>query len=731
MERVFPEESFKSVGNYGRALAQTPQRFRKRVFARSSLSDEMGAIVKRSGDDMKRSLNWWDLSWMTIGCVVVAGVFVLTGQEAHSAAGPSIILSYAAAGFAAMLAVLNYAEFAVEIPVAGGSFAYLRVELGDFTAFIGAGNLVLGFIVGGAAVARAWTSFFASLINTQPNSIRFHVSTFPSNYSQLDPIAVAVLLHTMMVAVWSTKWTSIVNWIAGLVNMGIIAFVIIAGLAHAKTSNFTHSGDPNLKDGFVPFGAHGIFQAASVLFFAYLGFDATTTMAEETKNPKRDILLGLVGAMILVTIVYMLMALTLVLMVPYGLINDVAPFSYAFEYVGWNWAKYLVALGALKGITTVILLGNVGQARYVTHIARTHMISPWFAKVNHYTQTPINATVSTVLATCVVALFTDLYIWFDAVTTMAEETKNPGRDMPIGLVGAMVLTTIVYMLMALALTLMVPHGLINDEAPFSYAFEYVGWNWAKYLVALGALKGITTVILVANVGQARSTNTPRLPSTPPPVWSSLPVVALFTDLNVLGNLLSVSTLFIFSLLAMALLVRRYYDPVETTRQELLIFISASTVIVSASVAIAGYWAATNVDSKWVGYLNMVPIWFFGTLAIQLFCPQRRTPKIWGVPLVPWTPSLSIAVNIFLLGSIDKASFMRFSVWTGALLVYYFFVGLHASYDAATDLAVDMAKGVDSGSEQISSGIEHGLVYPVQKTPSPDRQGLRNEANSTL
>ncbi|CAM6106609.1 unnamed protein product [Calypogeia fissa] len=523
MGRIFPEESFKSVGNYGRALAQTPQRFRKRVFARSSLSDEMGAIVKRSGDDMKRSLNWWDLSWMTIGCVVGAGVFVLTGQEAHSAAGPSIILSYAAAGFAAMLAVFNYAEFAVENPVAGGSFAYLRVELGDFTAFIGAGNLVLEFIVGGAAMARAWTSYFASLISTQSNSIRFHVSSFPSNYSQLDPTAVAVLLITMMVAVWSTKWTSVVNWIAGLVNMGIIAFVIIAGLAHAKTSNFTHSGDPNLKDGFVPFGAHGIFQAASVLFFAYLGFDATTTMAEETKNPERDIPLGVVGAMIFVTIVYMLMALTLVLMVPYGLINDEAPFSYAFEYVGWNWAKYLVALGALKGITTVILVGIVGQARYVTHIARTHMISPWFAKVNHYTQTPINATV-------------------------------------------------------------------------------------------------------------------------------------------------ISTLFIFSLVAMALLVRRYYDPVETTRQELLIFISASTVIVSASVAIAGYWAVTNVDSKWVGYLIMVPIWFFGTLAIQLFCPQRRAPKIWGVPFVPWTPSLSIAVNIFLLGSIDKASFMRFSVWTGALLV---------------------------------------------------------------
>ncbi|CAM6101741.1 unnamed protein product [Calypogeia fissa] len=594
MGSFLPEESFRSIGNYGRALAQTPQRLGQRVFARSSLGEEIGAMVKRSGEGMKKSLNWWDLLWMTIGSVIGAGVFVLTGQEAHSTAGPAIILSYAAAGFAAMLAVLSYTEFAVEIPVAGGSFAYLRVELGDFIAYIGAGNIILEYIVGGAAVARAWTSYFASLINTQPNSIRLHVSSFPYDYSYLDPIAVAVLLVTMMIAIWSTKWTAIVNWTAGVVNMAIIAFVIIAGLAHANSYNFTHSGDPTLKGGFLPFGAHGVFQAASVLFFAYLGFDAVTTMAEETKNPGRDMPIGLVGAMVLTTIVYMLMALALTLMVPYGLINDEAPFSYAFEYVGWNWAKYLVALGALKGITTVILVANVGQARYLTHIARTHMISPWFAKVNKYTQTPINATASMVIATC--------------------------------------------------------------------------------------------------------------------------VVALFTDLNVLGNLLSVSTLFIFSLVSMALLVRRYYDPVETTRKEFLIFLSASFVIVAASIAIAGYWAATNADSKWVGYVIIFPFWVLGTLAIQLFCPQRRKPTTWGVPLVPWIPSLTIAVNMFLLGSMDKDSFIRFSVWTAAILVYYFFVGLHASYDAATDLAVETAKGVD----QMGGGPEDGIIHPDQQTLKPHR-----------
>lgn len=312
-------------------------------------------------------------------------------------------------------------------------------------------------------------------------------------------------------------------------------------------------------------------------------FDAVSTMAEETKNPGRDIPIGLVGAMIITTIVYMLMALTLVLMVPYGLIQDEAPFSFAFQHVGWTWAKYLVALGALKGMTTVLLVGNVGQARYLTHIARTHMISPWFAKVNHYTQTPINATAAMIIATC--------------------------------------------------------------------------------------------------------------------------VVAFFTDLAVLGNLLSISTLFIFSLVALALLFRRYYDPVETTRKEFVTFLSTCTVIIAASVAIAGYWAATNAKDKWVGYVVIVPIWFLATLALQLFCPQRRTPKKWGVPLVPWLPSLSIAVNLFLLGSMDKDSFYRFAVWTGIMLVYYVFIGLHASYDAAADLTVEMEQLPTKPDSKISPDVE--------------------------
>lgn len=142
----------------------TPSRLKDRMFTRALVAEEVTDMKHRSAVDMKRNLNWWDLIWLGIGAVVGAGIFVITGVEAKNHAGPAIIISYAIAGFSAMLSVFCYTEFAVEIPVAGGSFAYLRVELGDFVAFIGAGNIVLEYVIGGAAVARGWTSYFSNLI---------------------------------------------------------------------------------------------------------------------------------------------------------------------------------------------------------------------------------------------------------------------------------------------------------------------------------------------------------------------------------------------------------------------------------------------------------------------------------------------------------------------------------------------------------------------------------------
>ncbi|PKI59023.1 hypothetical protein CRG98_020591 [Punica granatum] len=546
-----PEESFKSFGSYLSALKDTPARLKDRVLSRSLDSRELHEVKAQSQHEMKKTLNWWDLMWFGIGAVIGAGIFVLTGLEAKEHAGPAVVLSYVVSGVSALLSVFCYTEFAVEIPVAGGSFAYLRVELGDFMAFIAAGNILLEYVIGGAAVSRSWTSYLATLLNHEPSDFRINVDSLPKDYSELDPIAVGVCAAICVLAVLSTKGSSRLNYVASVVHIAVILFIIIAGLCKADPKNYTT---------FAPNGPRGIFQASAVLFFAYVGFDAVSTMAEETKNPAKDIPIGLVGSM------------------PYKTIDENAPFSVAFEKVGWSWAKYIVAAGALKGMTTVLLVGAVGQARYLTHIARTHMMPPWFAKVSGKTGTPVNATVTMLFVTA--------------------------------------------------------------------------------------------------------------------------VIAFFTKLEILSNLLSISTLFIFMLVAVALLVRRYYVTGETSASDRNKLITCLVLIIGSSIGTAAYWGIGGTG--WVGYAVTIPIWLIATVCLHVFVPHARKPKLWGVPLVPWLPSVSIAVNIFLLGSIDRHSFERFGVWTGLLLVYYLLFGLHATYDTA--------KEADANREKAKIGhIEEGTM----------------------
>ncbi|TVU49079.1 hypothetical protein EJB05_00370 [Eragrostis curvula] len=566
---LFPEESFRSWSAYGRALLETGPRLRDRATARSLDATELHEVRGRSGADMKRNLTWWDLIWFGIGAVIGAGIFVLTGQEAKEAAGPAVVVSYAVSGVSAMLSVFCYTEFAVEIPVAGGSFAYLRVELGDFMAFIAAGNILLEYCIGGAAVARSWTSYFATLLNHHPNDFRIHATSLSPDYSRLDPIAVVVITLICLFAVLSTKGSSRFNYILSIFHVAVIIFIIVAGLTRAKAANLTAD--------FAPFGARGIFAASAVLFFAYIGFDAVSTMAEETKDPAKDIPVGLVGAMTLTTAVYCVLAVVLCAMQPYKDIDPDAPFSVAFTATGMDWAKYVVAFGALKGMTTVLLVSAVGQARYLTHIARTHMVPPCLATVHPKLGTPVNATVVMLAATA--------------------------------------------------------------------------------------------------------------------------AIALFTDLGILSNLLSISTLFIFMLVAVALLVRRYYVAGETSVPNRNKLAACLAAIIASSVATAAFWGLET--SGWAAYAVTVPAWLAATLYLQLGVPKARAPKKWGVPLVPWLPAASIFINIFLLGSIDAKSFMRFGIWTAALLAYYFFFGLHASYDTAKALAAEAAAGkVEEGAKAV-------------------------------
>ncbi|XP_039123783.1 cationic amino acid transporter 8, vacuolar-like [Dioscorea cayenensis subsp. rotundata] len=552
----FPEPSFKDWSSYRSALSHTLPRLRNRLLHRSTYSDELHSLRLRSEHDMRRCLTWWDLSWLGFGSVVGSGIFVLTGQEARLHAGPSIPLSYAIAGLSALLSSFCYAEFAVHLPSAGGSFSYLRVELGDFAAFIAAANILLEAFVGAAGLARSWTSYFATLLNRSPDSLRIHVPSLADGYNLLDPLAVVVLIFCSTIAMLGTNATSRLNYLTSIIGFAVIAFIMSAGFAHSHSSYLSP---------FTPFGLSGVFQAAAVVYWSYTGFDMVATMAEETKTPSKDIPLGLLISMSSITILYCLMSLALVMMQRYTELDVNASYAVAFSSIGWNWAKYLVALGALKGMTTGLLVGALGQARYTTQIARAHMIPPYFALVHPRTGTPIYATL--------------------LVTSLSS------------------------------------------------------------------------------------------------------IIALFSSLDVLSSVFSISTLLIFMLIAVALLVRRHYDRDSSTpKSKLFKLVLFLVVIVGSSIGLAVCWGVGV--RGWIGYGIAGGLWFLGTLGMQVFVAQEKKVMVWGVPFVPWLPSVSIAANVFLMGSLGYQAFVRFGVCTALMLVYYVLFGVHATYDVAQELLDD-------------------------------------------
>ncbi|XAR72535.1 hypothetical protein NMG60_11019209 [Bertholletia excelsa] len=537
MNNFLPEESFQSWGNYAKALRSIRSRFKDRLLTRSMDHLELNEMRARSQHEMKKTLNWWDIIWFGIGAVMGAGVFVLTGQAARNDAGPAVLVSYLISDLAALLTVLFYTEFSVE------------VELGDFAAFVAAGNILFEYVIAGASVARSWTSYFATLCNHKPDDLRINASFLAEDYSHLDPIAVVISFIICIGASLSIKGSSRFNAFATIVHILVIVFILIVGLTQANPNNYSN---------FAPFGFRGILKASSMLFFAYVGFDGVATLGEEVKNPGRDIPIGLVGSMLVVITTYSLLAATLCLMQPYNEIDTDAPFTLAFQATGLNWAKFIVAFGALKGMTTVLLANIIGQARYFTHFARAHLAPPILAVINKKTGTPMNATI---------------------------------------------------------------------------------------------------IMTIANS-----------------------IVAFFTSLDVLSNLLSIATLFIFTLVAIALIVRRYYASGVTSSSDRNKLVGFLVLIIFSSVGLSVAWAVG--ENGWIPYAVTVGVCFFATLGLNLTLKEARKPKIWGVPLVPWLPSASIAINLFIMGSIDGASFYRFLIWTAILLTYYLFVGLHASYDAA-------------------------------------------------
>ncbi|CAN6439134.1 unnamed protein product [Victoria cruziana] len=290
------------------------------------------------------------------------------------------------------------------------------------------------------------------------------------------------------------------------------------------------------------------------------------------------------------------------------------------------------------------------------------------------------------------------YIGYDAVSTMAEEVKHPAKDIPIGVSGSVAIVTVLYCLMAAALTMLVPYDAIVADAPFSSAFRRVeGWEWVSNLVGVGASLGIVTSLMVAMLGQARYLCVIGRSGVAPPWFARIhrktgtPVnasavlgictaaIAVFTDLEVLLEVVSIGTLFVFFMVANAVVYRRYVAEDKSDRWLTLGFLAAFTAL---SVAFTLSWQLGPAGRGRTVLLGVFGLGAVGALqAFQSAASQARKPEFWGVPLMPWIPATSAFLNVFLLGSMGRASYVRFGLFSVLAVAMYLLYSVHASFDA--------------------------------------------------
>ncbi|MCK2217497.1 amino acid permease [Actinomadura sp. ATCC 31491] len=368
---------------------------------------------------LRKRLTALDLTVFGIGVIIGTGIFVLTGQVAKETAGPAVAISFVVAGVVCGLAALCYAEFASTIPVAGSAYTFSFATLGEFPAWVIGWDLILELALAAAVVAVGWSGYFTSMLE----SIGLPL---PAAIAGDDPVvnvpAVVVVAILTAVLVAGIKLSSRVNLILVITKVAVVLLVIVAGLFFVKAANYTpFVPDPvstprveglnapliQVLFGITPvaFGVIGIFSAAAIVFFAFIGFDIVATAAEETIRPQRDVPRGILGSLAICTVLYVAVSLVVVGMQRYSRLSTSAPLSDAFTAVGQRWLATIISLGALAGLTTVVLVLLLGQTRVLFAMSRDGLMPRSLSRVHPRFGTPATLTVIIGVVTMALAGF--------------------------------------------------------------------------------------------------------------------------------------------------------------------------------------------------------------------------------------------------------------------------------------------------------------------------------------
>jgi APA family basic amino acid/polyamine antiporter len=373
--------------------------------------------VEATGEEnpLRAELGGLQLTLLGIGCIVGTGIFVITGTAAAQHAGPAIVLSFLLSAIGCLCAGFCYAELASMIPLCGSAYTYAYSTIGELFAWIIGWDLILEYLVGSATVAVGWSGYVVSFLSGIGIHFPAALANAPFAFKEtgwimsgaiLNLPAVLVVLAVTVILILGIRESSWVNAIIVVIKLVIIVLFVAFCFPYVKPDNWVPFIPPST--GFGHFGWTGIMAGAGVIFYAYIGFDAVTTAAQETKRPQRDLPIGILGSLIICTVLYVAVSLVLTGVVNYKQLDVPAPVAYAIQQVGPSvaWLRPLVELGAIAGITSVILVLLLGQPRIFYRMAADGLLPGVFAKVHPKFRTPhVTTAVTGILAAILAGLF--------------------------------------------------------------------------------------------------------------------------------------------------------------------------------------------------------------------------------------------------------------------------------------------------------------------------------------
>jgi APA family basic amino acid/polyamine antiporter len=363
--------------------------------------------------ELKKSLGSLDLIMMGIGAIIGTGIFVVTGTIAAQYTGPAITISFILACLVCIIVALSYSELASIIPSAGGVYSYCYTALGEVIAWIAGICVVMSLVLGSATVAAGWSGYVLGVLKSCNIGFPHAITAIPADGGIFNLPATLITLIISSLLIKGTKESTLVNTILVIVKMAAILIFILYAIPSFEIENWND---------FAPYGSSGVMMGAASVFLAYTGFDAVATAAEETKKPSRDLPIGIIGSILISATVYVIVSGLMTGMVPYLELNNAEPMAYALRKTGSGISSILVAIGAITGMTTVLIIQMFAASRVLYSIARDGLIPSQFGEIHHKFHTPVYSLIFVSIMVCLIAGFVPI-LYISNLTSMSVLTS--------------------------------------------------------------------------------------------------------------------------------------------------------------------------------------------------------------------------------------------------------------------------------------------------------------------